>query len=74
MERCRLEERCASFFSCARRNRSSTDVVLSGEGFPNRLRYRCSMYALTTRRASGTTGGMFRVRCSAAPIHRAPSL
>jgi len=55
MEGCRLEARRASFFSCARRNRSSTDVVLSGEGFPNRFRYRCSIYALR---------GIFHSSCS----------
>src|SRR5260370_2827406 len=42
----RLEARCPSFFSCARRNRSSTDVVLSREGFPNRFRYQCSIDAI----------------------------
>jgi hypothetical protein len=42
-----LEARRASLFSSARRNRSSTDVVLSGEGFPNRFRYRCSIYTLS---------------------------
>ena len=40
---------------CAGRNRSSTDVVLSGEGFPNRFRYRCPIYALR---------GIFHSSCS----------
>ena len=55
MEGCRLEAHRASFFSCAGRNRSSTDVVLSGEGFPNRFRYRCPIYALR---------GIFHSSCS----------
>src|SRR5271169_129862 len=38
LESCRLDARRAPFFSRARRNRSSTDVMLSGEDFPNRLR------------------------------------
>ncbi len=37
IESCRLDARRASFFSCARRNRSSMDITSSGEGFPNRF-------------------------------------
>src|SRR6202041_1219418 len=55
IESCRLDARRASFFACARRNRSSTEVTSSGEGFPNRFRYRFSIYALR---------GIFHSSCS----------